>query len=98
MSMQSMSGDPAQVAALAAQIRSGATGIKNELDTLESEVGKLRSSWSGESQAAYDEAQRKWTKSLAEMQQLLEQIATKTDEMGSQYTQKDKSAAGRFAL
>lgn len=98
MSMQSMSVDPAQVAALAAQIRSGATGIKHELETLESEVGKLRSSWSGESQAAYDQAQQKWTKSLAEMQQLLEQIATRTDEMGSQYTQKDKSAAGRFAL
>ncbi|AYF99458.1 WXG100 family type VII secretion target [Protaetiibacter intestinalis] len=93
-----MSVDPAQVSALAAQIRNGASGIKSQLDTLESEVGKLRASWSGEAQTSYDQAQAKWTKSLGEMQQLLEQIASKTDEISSQYTQTDKSAAGRFAL
>ena len=45
--MQSMSVNPAQVTALAGQIRTGANGIKAELDTLESEVGKLRASWDG---------------------------------------------------
>lgn len=98
MSMQSMSVDPAQVSALSAAIRGGASGIRSELDTLESEVGKLRASWSGESQLAYDQAQAKWTKSLAEMQQLLEQIASKTEEISQQYNQTDKSAAGRFSL
>ena len=96
--MESMSVRPEQVTGLSEQIRGGATSIRNELNELESKVSTLRGQWGGEAQLSYDEAQRKWTKSLAEMQQLLEQIATKTDEMGTQYTQKDKSAAGRFAL
>ncbi len=96
--MQSMSVTPGQVAALSKQIAQGAQGIRSELDRLESEVGKLRSSWSGEAQQQYDEAQRRWNKSVAELQQLLQQISAKTDEMSQQYVSRDKSSAGRFAL
>jgi 6 kDa early secretory antigenic target len=96
--MQSMSVTPAQVVALSSQIRSGATGIKSQLDTLESEVSKLRASWDGGAQQAYDEAQRKWTQSLTSMQNLLEQIAGKTDEIAQTYVSSDKSSAGRFAI
>lgn len=98
MSMQSMSVQPAQVSALAQAIRGGAKGIESELQTLESAVGKLRASWSGESQQAYDQAQLKWQKSLSEMQVLLENIAAKTEEISQQYNQTDKSAANRFAI
>lgn len=96
--MQSMSVRPEQVTALAGQIRGGSQGIRAELDRLESEIGKLRSAWGGEAQQSYDQAQVKWNKSLAELQQLLQQIAGKTEEMASQYVQKDKSSAGRFTL
>jgi 6 kDa early secretory antigenic target len=96
--MQSMSVTPAQVHALAEQIRGGATGIKSQLDTLDSAVSKLRASWDGGAQQAYDEAQRKWTQSVTSMQQLLEQIAGKTDEIAQTYVSSDKSSAGRFAI
>jgi 6 kDa early secretory antigenic target len=96
--MQSMSVTPAQVHALAGQIRNGASGIKSQLDTLESEVNKLRGAWDGGAQAAYDEAQRKWTQSLTALQTLLEQIAGKTDEIADTYVSSDKSSAGRFAI
>ncbi|RLP82434.1 WXG100 family type VII secretion target [Mycetocola lacteus] len=92
-----MSVQTAQVGALSQQIRGGAQGIKSELDRLESEVGRLRASWSGEAQNAYDDAQRRWNASLTEMQQLLERISSSTDQIAQTYTQTDKSAAGRFA-
>ncbi|WP_296193853.1 WXG100 family type VII secretion target [uncultured Microbacterium sp.] len=95
--MQSMSVRPEQVIGLAGQIRTGANGIKSQLEQLESEVGKLRSSWNGEAQVAYDDAQRKWTQSLTELNSLLEQISSKTQEMAQGYVSTDKSAAGRFA-
>ncbi|MGV8886064.1 MAG: WXG100 family type VII secretion target [Microbacteriaceae bacterium] len=96
--MQSMSVNPAQVSALAAEIRNGSSGIKSTLDTLESEVGKLRNSWGGEAQQSYDAAQRRWSQTLTEMQNLLSQIATKTEEISGQYVQSDSSSAGRFTI
>lgn len=94
--MQSMSVKPEQVTVLAGQIRNGAKGIRTQLDTLESAVGKLRASWDGEAQSAYDQAQRQWTTKLTELQQLLEQIATKTQTMAEEYVSRDKGSAERF--
>lgn len=96
--MQSMSVNPAQVTALANEIRTGSSGIKAQLDTLDSEVGKLRASWGGEAQQSYDAAQRRWTQTLTEMQNLLSQIATKTEEISGQYVQSDTSSANRFSI
>jgi len=96
--MQSMSVNPAQVTALAGQIRSGSQNIRTTLDHLESEVNKLKGAWSGEALEAYNQAQTKWNASVSEMQQLLTQIAGKTEEIAQGYTHTDSSAAGRFAL
>ncbi|KQS01077.1 MULTISPECIES: WXG100 family type VII secretion target [Microbacterium] len=96
--MQSMSVKPEQVVALAGQIRTGANGIKARLEQLENEVGKLRASWNGEAQTAYDTAQRKWTQSLTALNTLLEQISAKTTEISQGYVSSDKSSAGRFSL
>jgi WXG100 family type VII secretion target len=43
-----MSVNPAQVTALAGQIRNGSNNIKSSLENLESEVNKLKGAWSGE--------------------------------------------------
>ncbi|MGO2049280.1 MAG: WXG100 family type VII secretion target [Microbacterium sp.] len=91
-----MSVNPAQVIALSGQIRTGATGINGHLETLETQVNKLRASWSGEAQEAYDVAQRDWNIKLKELQQLLSQIATKTQEMSEEYTSRDKGSRQRF--
>ena len=96
--MGAMSVRPEQVNGLAAQIRTGANGIREDLNTLESKIAPVRDSWSGAAQAAYDEAQRKWNKELAEMQQLLENIASKTEQISSGYTDTDSQAAKRFAI
>lgn len=96
--MESMRVRPEQVTMLAGQIRGGSQGIRGELDRLESEVGKLRSAWGGEAQLAYDQAQQRWTRSLAEMQQLLSLIANKTEEISGTYVQRDQSSAQRFSL
>jgi early secretory antigenic target protein ESAT-6 len=94
--MQSMSVNPAQVTALASEIRNGANGIRTQLDNLNTEVTKLRGQWGGDAQQSYDAAQRSWNQSVTAMQELLSQIATKTEEISSGYVQSDNSSAGRF--
>ena len=96
--MQSMSVNPAQVTALAGQIRTGSQNIRSTLDTLEREVNALKGAWSGEALEAYNQAQRSWSTSVTQMQELLTQIAGKTEEIAQQYTQTDSSAAGRFSI
>jgi len=94
--MQSMSVRPEQVIVLAGQIRQGAAGIRSRLDELESQVGALRASWDGDAQVAYDQAQAQWTQSLTRLNELLQQISGKTEEIAQGYVSTDKSAAGRF--
>lgn len=94
--MTSISVRPEQVITLAGQIRNGATNIRTRLDELESEVGALRAKWDGEAQVAYDQAQAQWNQSITRLNELLQQIAGKTEEIAQGYTQTDKSAAGRF--
>lgn len=96
--MESMSVKPAMVVELSGQIRTGANGIRSELEQLDAAVSKLRGSWSGQAQEAYDTAQRQWTQSLTELNLLLEQIAGKTDEMAQLYTQSDNQSATRFSI
>lgn len=96
--MESMSVRPEQVSALAGQIRNGANGIRSELDQLEQKMGQLRSQWGGEAQAAYDDAHRRWNSQIAELEQLLQQIANKTEEISSGYVNTDKQAAKRFSI
>lgn len=95
--MSSISVRPEQVIALAGQIRNGASGIRSRLDELESEVGSLRAKWDGEAQQSYDLAQAQWNQSLTRLNDLLQQIAGKTEEIAQGYVSTDKSAAGRFA-
>lgn len=96
--MESMSVRPEQVSALAGQIRNGATGIRGELDQLDQKINQLRAAWGGEAQSAYDEAQRRWNGQIGELQQLLQQIASKTEEISSGYVNTDNQAAKRFSL
>lgn len=95
--MSAMSVSPAEVNRLAGDLRKNANAIRDHLDTLEGKIAKVRASWSGQAQASYDDAQRKWNKELAEMQQLLETIASKTEQISSGYTDTDSQAAKRFS-
>ncbi|QAY62173.1 WXG100 family type VII secretion target [Xylanimonas allomyrinae] len=92
----SFSVTPESVVTLSGQIRTGASGIRNELETLEQKVGRLRASWSGQAQEQYDIAQREWSKALGELQQLLERIASSTQQIADSYRSSDSSSARRF--
>jgi WXG100 family type VII secretion target len=96
--MQSFGVNTAQVSALSGEIRKGANDIRSDLENLDQKIGVLRSRWGGEAQASYDEAQRRWNQSLAEMQSILEQIAVKTQEIADGYTATDTNAAKRFSI
>jgi 6 kDa early secretory antigenic target len=94
--MGSMSVQTDAVVALAEQIRGGAKGINEQLQQLDSEVAKLRAQWSGQSQEAYDQAQRKWNESLTEMNTLLGQIADTTERIAQGYAYTDQKGVDRF--
>lgn len=94
--MESMSVSPEQVNGLAEEIRGGATNIRTELNELETKVTTLRGQWGGEAQVSYDEAQKKWNKSIGALQELLEKIAKSTQEISTGYTTTDTKAAQRF--
>lgn len=92
-----MSVKPEQVIALSGQIRSGAQGIRATMDDLEQKVNTLRGNWSGEALQSYDQAQRQWDQAISAMQQLLEKIASSTEQMAQGYTSSDQSSARRFS-
>ncbi|MBU1588496.1 MAG: WXG100 family type VII secretion target [Actinobacteria bacterium] len=86
----------AEVQRLSADMSGHAKNIQSALTDLESKVGALLGSWSGEAQSNYHDAQRKWAKAAAEMQQILTTIGQKTSEMANTYDSGDKRSAARF--
>jgi len=96
--MQSFGVNTARVTELSISIRKGANDIRGDLTDLDGKIAKLRSRWGGEAQTSYDEAQRRWNQSLGEMQALLDQIASKTQEISEGYTSTDTNAAKRFSI
>lgn len=88
---------PEQVQALAQSVGNASKNINDRLTDLEQAVSKLRQSWSGEAQEAYDRAQRDWNGKIGELNTLLARISTATGEIGVGYVSNDTKSAGRFA-
>lgn len=86
----------AEVQRLSADMTSHSQKINGALSDLESKVGTLMGQWSGEAQANYHDAQRKWSKAAEEMQQILSTIGQKTSEIANTYDAGDKRSAARF--
>ena len=86
----------AEVQRLSGDMITHSNKINNALDGLEAKVSTLLSQWSGEAQSNYHEAQKKWDKAAAEMQQILTTIGQKTSEIANTYDAGDKRSAGRF--
>ena len=57
--------------AAAADINTGAANLQNCLDDLEQTLNQLRSSWEGQTQEAYDIAQRQWNQGLEGLKDVL---------------------------
>lgn len=96
MAIGSFSVNPAQVQTLAESIRHGADGIQQQLNELDSKVNRLKQQWDGSAQQAYAQAQQNWNRNLAEVKQILNNIATATSEISNGYTASDHRAAGFF--
>lgn len=59
--------------------------ITAHLENLQSNVEKLRESWSGAAQDAYHHAQTEWTRSLDQMRQLLDEHRATLADIHSRY-------------
>ena len=82
--------------AAAADINTGAANLQNCLDDLEQTLNPLRSSWEGQTQEAYDDAQRRWNQGLEGLKDVLRRTSSAVDSARSNYQQTDQSNAARF--
>ena len=80
----------------AADIKTGANNLQNCLDDLENTLNQLRSSWEGQTQEAYDDAQRRWNQGLAGLKDVLNRTSSAVDAARSNYQTTDQSNAARF--
>ena len=78
--------------AAAADINTGAAN----LDDLEQTLNQLRSSWEGQTQEAYDIAQRQWNQGLEGLKDVLRRTSSAVDSARSNYQSTDQSNAARF--
>ena len=82
--------------AAAADINTGAANLEAALDELEQILNQLRSSWEGQTQEAYDEAQRRWNQGLEGLKDVLRRTSSAVDAARTNYHTPDQSTAARF--
>ena len=82
--------------AAAADIRSGSSYLQSCIDDLESTLNRLRASWEGAAQEAYDAAQVKWNEGLDGLKDVLDRTSNAVDTANSNYQQTDQANANRF--
>jgi WXG100 family type VII secretion target len=70
--------------------------MRSSLDTLESDAGKLVSTWKGDAQDAYAERQRRWRAAANDLAQMLSDIKSALDESASHYHSTEKRNVGMF--
>ena len=82
--------------AAAADINTGAANLQNCLDDLEQTLNKLRSNWEGQTQEAYEAAQRQWNEGLDGLRDVLTRTSAAVDSARENYQATDQSNAARF--
>jgi len=87
---------PESLHAAAGRLRAESARIEAALRGLESEGNRLRSSWDGSAQAAFDQAYRQWSVTFEGMKETLRRIATATDEIAEGYVETDQRSAKLF--
>lgn len=87
---------PAGLSEASQALRSESQRIEGALLGLEQEANRLRANWDGAAKIAYDNAQREWSASFAEMKQVLASIANATQQIAENYVETDKRNAKLF--
>jgi WXG100 family type VII secretion target len=74
-----------------ADFRQTYTSLVNEVQTLESQLQGNLAEWIGSAQQAYHQAQAQWNAAMADMQQVLTQLATVIGTANSNYQSAESS-------
>ena len=72
--------------------------IDDRMNTLESDLAPLQSDWSGNAQAAYNQAKLKWDTAIAEMMQLLNDTGSTVGQSNQEYHAADMRGAHRLQI
>ncbi len=72
--------------------------IDDRMNRLESELGPLRSDWSGQAQQAYTTAKAKWDWALKEMRDLLDETSKTVYQSNAEYRAADMRGANSFEI
>jgi WXG100 family type VII secretion target len=70
--------------------------IDDRMNNLERDLMPLQGEWSGNAQAAYNQAKTKWDTAIAEMMQLLSDTGTTVGESNVDYHRADMRGANSF--
>jgi WXG100 family type VII secretion target len=72
--------------------------IDTRMHNLERDLAPLQSEWSGNAQAAYNQAKTKWDTAIAEMMQLLNDTGTTVGQSNQDYHAADMRGANSFQI
>jgi len=72
--------------------------IDDRMNNLERDLAPLQSEWSGNAQAAYNQAKTKWDTAIAEMMQLLSDTSTTVGQSNQDYHAADMRGANSFQI
>jgi WXG100 family type VII secretion target len=72
--------------------------IDDRMNNLERDLAPLQSDWSGNAQAAYNQAKLKWDTAIQEMMQLLNDTGTTVGQSNVDYHAADMRGANSFQI
>lgn len=85
------------IATAASDIAGGANKIEQQLNDMDGRLQPLKSDWTGAASQSYEQARAEWTKAITEINGILRQLGTVTDQGGQDYQQTETNNANRFA-
>ncbi|CAM05947.1 early secretory antigenic target protein ESAT-6 [Saccharopolyspora erythraea NRRL 2338] len=88
--------DFGQLSQAADDLGQAATKIQGELDELEQMLKPLVSTWEGQAQEAYRQAQEEWDKAAANMQEIAAKMGMAVSTANEAYQQGESRNAARF--
>lgn len=86
-----------QLSATHSQIVSNSSQMNQKLSDLRSYLQPMVSTWQGSASESYQALQKKWDQAAAELNQILNQIATATNNANEGFQATEKGNASRFA-
>ena len=80
------------------QLYKSVKDIDDRMNNLERDLAPLQADWSGNAQAAYNQAKLKWDTAIAEMMQLLGDVGNTVGQSNVDYPAADMRGANSFQI